>query len=50
MQKKKKKWIDTRGRNHMLTYDDTDGCDAKEDGHHADFDPGEHFSQKEECW
>jgi hypothetical protein len=48
--KKKKKWIDTNGRNHMLTYDDNNGGDAKEDGDGTDFNPEDHFTNTAECW
>ena len=48
--KKKKKWIDTNGRNHMLTYDDTNGGDSKEDGDRTDFNHEDHFTNTADCW
>jgi hypothetical protein len=35
--KKNQKWIDTNGRNHMVTYDDEDGLNKKECSDYNDF-------------
>ena len=46
--KKKEKWIDTNGRDHMITYDITNKYDTKTGGDHEYFRPEDHFSSK--CW
>ena len=45
--KKKEKWIDTTGHNHVISNDDIDESDSdSEDRYYEDFRPQRHFSKK----